>query len=74
MSAPHWGTFRRWPSLLSPPVDTRRYLSIPTGSSGSTGRHGSTGLEDEDEDEDEDEMLYRELVVALAAVLTVRSQ
>ena len=30
------------------------------GSSGSTGRHGSTGFEDEDEDEDE-RVLYREL-------------
>ena len=27
MSAPHWGTIRRWPSILSPPVDTHRYPS-----------------------------------------------
>ncbi|MGI6098489.1 MAG: hypothetical protein ACOYD3_01900 [Kiritimatiellia bacterium] len=57
MSAPHWGTIRRWSSILSPPVDTCRY---PVGSIGSTGSTG--GLEDEDE-----RMLYREPMRALAA-------
>ena len=56
MSAPPWGAV----------VATCRRLSISAGSSGSTGRHGSTGLEDEDEDEDE-RMLYREPMRELAA-------
>ena len=43
------------------PVVTCRYLSIPVGSSGSTG-----ALEDKDEDEDES-MLYCEPMRALAA-------
>ncbi|MGI6099414.1 MAG: hypothetical protein ACOYD3_06615 [Kiritimatiellia bacterium] len=68
MSAPHWGTFRRCHRScrhLSIPVDTCRYPpAVPAG----TAVPAVPGIEDEGE------MLYRELVVALAAVLTVRSQ